>query len=201
MNIPTWSTLRGLGSNSAVRSASIWAVIVPISAKLLEHIEETTTISILGNTFRLHMSLPFSWKVLFLTAIAFMLANIVYALFCPPLIKETSAYRDFFEQKRSGAELAAAIDNLAKQGQLKRDMADNWLNWFSSRQVTLHQQTGAYSYEKEDRAFTEAYAIVIDALGKTNCVARFVAVFLYGLGLFALGYIMWQNSCFVIEHW
>jgi hypothetical protein len=101
---PTWLTLRKLGKNEIVKSAAIWAVIVPISAKFFEKTGATLQLTIFDAPISLHFSLPFSWKILFFVALAFMLANLAYKFGCPPLLQETDSYRDFVEQKRSGYE-------------------------------------------------------------------------------------------------
>jgi len=204
LSIPTWPALRHLGTNGAVRSANVWALVVPIAAKLMEGVQDVVTLELLGHSFPIHLSLPFSWKVLFIAAIAFLFANIVYSVFCPSLIKETGAYRDFAEQKRSGTELANLLQYLIRAEQIASDVALQWSNWLNSRQVTFPQsqrQSNAIPPEMEERAFIEFYAIVVNALAKTNTPARACASLLYASGMIALGTIVVQNIWFVMQHW
>ncbi len=170
----------------------------------MEGVQDVVTLELLGHSFPIHLSLPFSWKVLFIAAIAFLFANIVYSVFCPSLIKETGAYRDFAEQKRSGTELANLLQYLIRAEQIASDVALQWSNWLNSRQVTFPQsqrQSNAIPPEMEERAFIEFYAIVVNALAKTNTPARACASLLYASGMIALGTIVVQNIWFVMQHW
>ncbi len=201
--IPTWSTLRRLGTNRSVRSANVWALIVPISAKLLEGVQGVVTVELFGHKFPIHLTLPFSWKVLFFAAMLFLLANIVFTVFCPVLIKETESYSDFANQQRSGYELEVQFRELAKAGLLSDGIRDQWLNWFSHRQVTLPSQqlSEGFSSENEGRAFTEVYAITVKALAETKKTARIFASLFYLCGGVLTTIIIIQNIIFVALHW
>ena len=201
--IPTWSTLRRLGTNRSVRSANIWAIVVPISAKLLEGVQGIATVELFGHKFPINLTLPFSWKALFFAAMFFLLANIVFTIWCPVLIKETESYRDFADQQRSGYELEVQFRELAKAGLLPDGIRDQWLNWFSFRQVTLtsQQHSNGFSIENEGRAFTEIYAIIVKALAETNTTARLFASLFYFFGGALIAFIIIQNIKFVIQNW
>ncbi|MBI3903557.1 MAG: hypothetical protein HY306_11570 [Nitrosomonadales bacterium] len=195
--LPSWPTLRGLSSNSAIRSANIWALIVPITAKLLEDVEEVVKIKLFEHEYSIHLTLPFSWKVLFVAAIAFLLANIFFAVFCPKLIKETTSFRDFAEQRRSGTELQKQLDELEQNGSLAYAEVIQWKNWFGARQVTNMTLTPA----NDERGFIEVYAIIVDALATSSQPTRFITSALYSVGLLAFAILLIQNICFVAKHW
>lgn len=194
---PSWPTLRSLSTNSAVRSANIWALIVPITAKLLEDVEEVVKIKLFEHEYSIHLTLPFSWKVLFVAAIAFLLANIFFAVFCPKLIKETASFRDFAEQRRSGMELQKQLNELKRNGNLADDVVAPWENWFNQRQVTNMSLTPA----NDERGFTEVYAIIVDALATSRQTTRIITSALYSVGLLAFAILLIQNICFVAKHW
>jgi hypothetical protein len=199
--IPTWRTLRQLGANSAIRSASIWALVVPITARLLGEVEDVVSLQLMGHEFLVRLSLPFSWKVLFIAAISFFFANITYALFCPGLIKETAAYRDFAEQQRSATELKEILESLREKRQVEADIANQWINWTNQRQVHAVNANHNLLLETETRSFIEFYAVVVDALGKTNRGARFIATSFYAAGLASFAVVVCQNILFVARHW
>ena len=193
---PTWRSLRLLGTTSAVRSANIWALVVPITAKFLDGVQDVAEVEFLGHRFPVHLSLPFSWKILFIAAIAFFLANLVVALFCPELIKETESYKDFAEQRRSGFELANIFENLNQDMLITGQQYSRWKTWFDGRQ----QQEG-YTTVVEERMFPEAYAIAEEALARSKFWRRFCATILYALGMAAFAIIVFQNILFVASHW
>ena len=74
---PTWRTLSYLSTNRAIHSANIWALIVPVAAKLMENVQDVVTIQLFGHPFLISLSLPFSWKVLFVAALTFLVANLI----------------------------------------------------------------------------------------------------------------------------
>ena len=201
--IPTWRTLNYLSTSRAIHSANIWALVVPVAAKLMEHVQDVVTIELFGHPFLVSLSLPFSWKVLFVAALAFLLANLIFALFCPPLIKETESYRDFLEQKRSGNELYVQLEHLKKKGNLTEEVFGRWFNWFSAREV-IHMQPNSmdiFSRENEERAMTEAYANVVEALATTNSLVRLLIGVFYLIGFLAFAALLYQNIAFVFTHW
>ncbi len=125
MNSPTWVDLRKVGNSKTIRFASGWIIVVPIAAKLLDKVEDNIVITVLSYPFHLHFKLPFRWTILFMTGLAFLLANIIYESFCPKLIKETNNYRDFSDQKRSAEELRQL---LTMHDKTPNDQIQRWLN-------------------------------------------------------------------------
>jgi len=201
MNLPTWVDLRKLGNNKTVRSASVWTIVVPIAAKLLKGVEDVVDITILSHPFTLNLSLPFSWKVLFMTALAFMLANFIYEWFCPKLIKETSNYRDFSDQKRSGRELHRLLETHV---QPSNDEVQRWLNWLNIRNTALtttNATYGGYANGNDESVFPEIYSVTVLNVEKVHPYARGITTLFYFVGFLLLALLMWQNIYFVIVHW
>jgi hypothetical protein len=200
---PTWITLRKVGENKLVQSAYAWTIIVPIFAKLLAGLDDVVRLTIFGHEFSLNWGLPFSWKVLFLVALVFMLANLVYEAFCPELIKQTASHRDFSVQQRSASELQQLLAKSMERGIVDLDSAVKWQNWLNGRMATLmHSQNNvAYNPTNEDRLFPDLYAFVTVAAARAHPVARLTAAILYFLGFCGLGYLIWENFRFVLEHW
>lgn len=201
MNFPTWVDLRKLGNSKAVRSASVWAIVVPIAAKLLEDVKDVVDVMILSHPFTFHLSLPFSWKVMFMTALAFMLANLLYEWYCPKLIKETNNYCDFSDQKRSGRELHQLLVNLT---QPTNDEVQRWLNWLNIRNLALISQNasyGGYTPGNDESVFTEIYSVTVHAVSQVHPCPRIITAILYILGFLLLAWLMGQNIYFVIVHW
>lgn len=200
----TWSSLRKLSASRVVQSANIWAIIVPVAANLMEHVENVVKVTLFDHEFALHLTLPFSWKVLFIASIAFLIANIIFALFCPTLIKETDTYRDFHEQARSGEELKQALVTLTASGGIDKDTSHPFINWFNSRNVTYvsgHGVDPSFSAENEARTFKEAYAITVAALDITRGNSLVAAAFFYGVGIVSFAVLLIQNIQYVLWHW
>lgn len=124
-----------------------------------------------------------------------------------PLIRETGAYRDFAEQKRSGAELAALFQQIALLGQVRDCDAALWGEWFDLRRDSFSVSPAdlpipkRFSWENDERGFIETYAIIVSALASANFSARLFASMFYTLGMAALGVVIFQNIWFVLKHW
>jgi hypothetical protein len=137
----SWYKLKRLGTNSTVRSANVWALIVPVAAKLMDGVQDVVTMDLFGHKFPLHVALPFSWKVLFVAAMAFLRANLLFNSFCPPLVKATDTYRDFADQIRSGLELKVALAQLRHDNLTEESESDRWIEWLNHRHATLTNPT------------------------------------------------------------
>lgn len=83
---PLWPELNTLGQSKLLKNSWIWLLLVPISAKALEKVDEFR-VPMLGPDFVINATLPFSWQLLFFSSVAFFLANIVYLLKCPKIIQ------------------------------------------------------------------------------------------------------------------
>ncbi len=87
-----WLALRAWGSSRVVKSSYFWLLFVPVAAKAIGPLGDEHTFALFGSEFQLSLSLPFSWKILYLSGVAFALAHILYLVYCPPLIR---LYRNF----------------------------------------------------------------------------------------------------------
>lgn len=90
-----WSQLKSIQQHNLVKSSYIWLFIVPVISKAFQYLETPVKINVFEHLFELDLVLPFAWQVFFLCALLFVLANVIFILFCPPLIKENNHYGDF----------------------------------------------------------------------------------------------------------
>lgn len=70
-------------------------IFVPIAAKFLHKINENVVLTFFEHEWNLHFALPFSWKTFYCSAIAFSIADLIYYLVCPKIIKENVDYKSF----------------------------------------------------------------------------------------------------------
>jgi hypothetical protein len=103
--VPKWSSLRGLGNNRLLRTSYFWLVFVPITVKVFENAESIVNISLFGDVYTLHIELPFSWAILFYSAVLTSGANLIYSVSCPSIIKDFQTYDEFGKQGRGQGQL------------------------------------------------------------------------------------------------
>src|SRR5687768_10092168 len=85
--VPPWSTFTAIGESRAVRSCLVWMFLIPVVARILSPITKQISLSIFDHTLTFDLTLPFSWKVLYISSLAFGLASLIYSLQCPRLIR------------------------------------------------------------------------------------------------------------------
>lgn len=91
-HIPLWSFLRSLRTNRLVSSTYIWLIIVPVAAKAASGLSESLSFEVGGATHSISLTLPFSWQIFFLSALIFVIGNILFVVFSPKFIQ---LYSDF----------------------------------------------------------------------------------------------------------
>lgn len=90
-----WTQIRRLHEFRLVRQMYVWLLLVPVLARALAHLPEDGTFSIFGQEVVFSLTLPFSWRVFYFSAVCFVISNIVYQFFCPRLIKDHPSYASF----------------------------------------------------------------------------------------------------------
>ena len=100
MNVPTWSAIRTLGDSKILKSAYFWLLFVPIVVKALARTTPLLTFTWAGTTHTLDLSLPFSWQVFFYAALVTSVANLIYALRCPWIVKRFHSHADYAAEGR-----------------------------------------------------------------------------------------------------
>ena len=113
-NFPiNWRMLKAIADSSAVKSSFIWLLIVPLLAKALAKINDTMQFDFFGNELLITTSLPFSWQHLFWAACWFTLANIIYHLRCPELVKTYKTFTDFEADGKGQLQINSSLKSIA----------------------------------------------------------------------------------------
>ncbi|MEI8606658.1 hypothetical protein [Pseudoalteromonas sp. B160] len=111
-HIPHWSVIRSMADIKLVKISYVWIIIVPILAKSLNKITEVLPITIGQVTIELNLALPFSWQLFFFSALTFTLAQFLYAIFCPDIIKKYKNINEFQDDGKSVIQLGSYLKNL-----------------------------------------------------------------------------------------
>lgn len=90
-----WSQIRGLQKQKYVRGMYFWLFLVPITAKLLQSVPESLDFPFYGEILTIGTRLPFSWPMLYLSALLFVVSHLFWFIFCPAIIKEHENYTSF----------------------------------------------------------------------------------------------------------
>lgn len=94
-----WTCLKSLQKTAIVKSTYIWLFFVPLVAKSLSKIEkDVLSIEINSVVYSFDLELPFSWVMLFMSALLFVIGNVIYLVSAPKIIKIYDNYGDFLSK-------------------------------------------------------------------------------------------------------
>lgn len=152
---PNWRALAVLGQSRIIRSSYFWIFFVPIAARVCRGIR-VIEVPLLKKTIELDVTLPFSWKLFFLSALLFSAASIIYSWRCPEIIKKFATPLEFFEQGYRLPSLHSFLVPLLRRNRIwcsnrvdqenlgwlskfaTRYYEERWLNGLDKETVTTH---------------------------------------------------------------
>lgn len=192
-----WKSINALGKNRAIQSSYIFFVLVPIIVKLYTTSETAILVK---------FDLPFSWVALFFAALTVSVANTIYFVFCPELVKTFSNYIEFVHSGRGATFMANQLQSYAP-GYLRRksldDIADylyqeykDYLNVDQSVLPKVKQDLKTPGAQASQAMFWTTY----DIANNIYPLLRFIASWLYYIGFALLVWVFANNIWSVIEY-
>ena len=105
---PSWETISVLGKSKVVKRSYIFFILVPIFARFFSLLENPVIIG----EYEFMFGLPFSWKLFFLSALLFTIANLFYQIRTPRIIIENRYFGDFVQQRKNFIHLFQYLEDL-----------------------------------------------------------------------------------------
>jgi len=183
----SWSSLKKLPENKFISSMYIWLFLVPVPAKLLAKTNDVAKVRVFEYSFELNLTLPFNWKILFFCSLSFVIANIIYTIFCPNLIKDHSNFSHFDNE---GKGLEQLEEYCVAMNTDPRSLPK------FSKALRLKNSPMLGAVDKISREFWEIFNFGNNIKHKT---ARIISIVFYGLGFFLLGLLIYQNILWVVK--
>lgn len=90
-----WSRVRSLGRNRFVRSSFIWIALVPAAAKTVHTLKQNVTDPAWAKSMVSSLHLPFSWQILFWSALCMALGTLLFDLCCPKIVRRHEHFGSF----------------------------------------------------------------------------------------------------------
>ena len=193
MTAVRWSTLGQLHSVRAVRTMYLWVFFVPIAAKILENVGSEVILHAFGPPLRLHLALPFSWIVFYFSAVSFALAELIYLVRCPRIVRDQSTYTQF----RDAGKGVEHLDNY---------IYEVGLNWEGLRQLLERQDdyfaevAEAENPSQPDGLLRKRFWAAYSRGDRYRVVSQIASAALYLVGVSLISYVAAQNLRFVIEY-
>jgi len=96
-----WQGYKNLFQITVLRYLVTWFAVVPIFASIFKELPGKFKVDILHSHFEytFDLSLPFSWKILWLSSFFFVIAFALYRILCPYFIRKYNSYSDYLEMK------------------------------------------------------------------------------------------------------
>lgn len=172
-----WNAISFLGKSKFIKSFTIWIVIVPILAKTLHN---TNNIKLFCVEFNL--TLPFNLEVFYLCSLVFALANILYLIYCPDIIKEYKNPQDFLN-KGGNTYILEKYKKIA--GELK-DKDTEELNIYINPDNNNYNRNMCEYFSEIENYFNNKYS---------NMRICITLLYVFGISLFI--YILIENVMFI----
>lgn len=202
-----WADLRSLGESRMVQSSYYWLVLVPICARLLDKIASPLKFRAFGGMHQIDFTLPFSWYLLYFSALAFACGALLYRLYCPKIISEFASFSEYRDAGGEGFRLENEIDKA-----LPREMIHDSPIWQAFRLAAekhLRHDREERNYNIGDQVIYGVREMPVDGLSSVFFTIRLVVnhshprairmtSLCFGLGMVLLAMIFAQNINFVI---
>lgn len=183
-----WSQLNKIRQIKTISSMYIWIFIVPIAAKILSMTSDIATVTLFEYTFNVNLSLPFSWKMFYFSALFFALATLIYQIRCPRLIKEYPTYSSFESEGKPEWHLRVYTE----------DLGLNFHGYKESHEENMYQAEGSVSKGKE---FTQSMFWELHAeADNERKLMLFLCLVSYTVGFVLISVVFIQNLMWVIKN-
>jgi hypothetical protein len=205
--------MRSLGDSRLVKSSFIWLLIVPVTARLLSSMDEVVNLTIFGSQINLTTSLPFSWQLLFGSACFFTIANIIYSICCPEILREYKNYSEFKEHGKTLLQINSAIKSMTWSNEskgVKKDyvlvLGSYFKNYCCGGKAKSESELNKSfdSFDNIERAnhaqvSNNAFYFTQTIADEYNGKAIKCCLFSYSLGLLLISIIAIQNIVYVCK--
>ena len=214
--IPSWTDLRGFGSSRLLKTSYFWMILVPLAAKLLAHMPNELHIPLLEKTLTIGLGLPFSWKVLFFSSLSFSVANSIYSIWCPRIVKE---YRTFADYNADRWSLDRITDYFVGQNlKAHGNTPEGFFAWFDAASEFFSVHSTAFPFPPLTKDLSGVHTFLgyiknvkidnghdrqafFETLENANDLMkpfRAISWFFYVVGFALMGILLIQNVIFVI---
>ncbi|MGI0014819.1 MAG: hypothetical protein ACREBU_15470 [Nitrososphaera sp.] len=187
---------------------------MPITARFLSKLPQDILVSLPGydRMVTVHMQLPFTWQLFFFGATFMAIANAIFMVRCPEIIRKYKDFSMFQTEGRSTEQLRdlylrwVAYASTAELSDVRNDVREFYRNYctadsgaedsLSDHNVALVQIVSDLRLDKEK--LNGAFWHVLAATDRTRDIARCMCLVFYGLGICLVAAVAVQNVCYVL---
>lgn len=196
----TWDTIKGFGEARALKASYVFLILVPLAARFLDGGPNRLIFDFLGNQVVFNLAVPFSWTVLYVSAVLASLGGVMYEMLCPNLVKEYSNFAAFEEAHRDGSHLNSNIEWLSML-QVNVDLEvkiDRIKELYNSDPIDNRRLIESLNGDSKTRA--KDFYFVRDASNLALPLSRLTVSIAYFGAFLCLGFVVLQNIYYVFRH-
>lgn len=185
--IPRWDELNRLGRSRLLQSSYVWLLLVPMAAKALSAIDDPLILKGIAEGLRIHLTLPFSWRLFYFSAVTVSIAGAIYSFFCPKLVRTFGNYAEYRSEGRGREYLL----RYAKEQMHQEDTFEAGFNGGALNDEVTNA--------KEEKEFAELFWRIHSDENLKSPYLRAACFLFYSVGLVLIAIVLVQNFIFVIE--
>jgi len=180
----------------------------------MDQIPTTLRIPWYEKTLELSLSLPFTWQLFFFSAASIALANLVYTIWCPEIIRNYHTFSDFEKEGRGPYQLLELYSNSVlykSRTTSEREVRESVREFYSSYCVqneTVSKNVRNQSVplvrilsdlKIQDTSLQGAFWHVRNFMEKVRFLARALCIVLYTIGFMLVSVIALENFATVLK--
>ncbi|ASU24137.1 hypothetical protein CCZ37_16655 [Vibrio qinghaiensis] len=180
----SWNDVNKIGQNKALSKAYLWFFLVPILAKIIALVESPIVLTSIAEGLIFDLSLPFSWKLFYLSSVFVFLGNAMYLLWCPQIIKDYPTFSKFETDGLGGKYLLDYAERIDCSIETAETEMINNLD---------------YDPVRKKEAVKAVFYTVCEREKMTKLKRKCLCLLMYILGFLCLLWIMGQNAIYVAQ--
>jgi hypothetical protein len=173
--ILNWQWFRDFFSITIFKYFVTWFALVPIFAKLSEHLPKEIKIQLSQcETYTVNLALPFKWEILWVSSLSFVIAYILYLIFAPTFVRRYFSLKDYKEYEHSPrwivwesqklikskyVDIDKFVGRMAKKEYIKKT---NDISGFKDKEVIVENKQTYLMFKHNDEEYKFSMPILTD---------------------------------------
>lgn len=95
MNNFRWEKYKSFFQITIFKYLVMWFSLVPIVANIIQNLPDKYEVTLGTQAYFISLTLPFNWQLLWISSVFFVIALVVYHIFCPNFISKYNSFKDY----------------------------------------------------------------------------------------------------------
>jgi|SRR5690554_2278266 len=199
----SWKNTSNIGRLKFLNASYIIFIILPILVKLFSRLDKIK-FTIDNNIHIIDLELPFNWKLLYFSAVALVIGNILYYFSCPKIIR---LYPDFERFVKSGMPKVYLHRMLAKYfvNHTGADNLNGMLTYYERYSKIhkingFHMRTALESLRDEEPLDGGNFVFTQELMNFTYWHLRIITMLSYLTGLLLLLWVIIEKVIYTLKY-